>query len=287
MIIVFLFSCSFLLWSLLLLLSQLFALFFVVPTFTAAQTKALFSQKNRSSQQLAPSQYFANHRAFKSKIFYGEIYQKSNNNIEHSHQGVRCLHASDRLDRIQEGANYHPQSCSKVCNCFHRLLRFLEGAKYHPRDFIVIFQNLPQIDLHPRCVLLQFADKLWQRRCIEDWGESRKVLPANRRTSTCPTYLKAWRGWRRAFNGYKCEPQCIYAVVALRSIVAVYRILRRYRDHRGAKRFFEAIISRTTALCLLTLNSDQCAIGNIMRRSVCRATGSFNRLSCFRSRDCQ
>ncbi|CAN0199118.1 unnamed protein product [Pylaiella littoralis] len=44
-------------------------------------------------------------------------------------------------------------------------------------------------------------DDLWQEKCLEDWGEKRRVCP-ERRFELVPTFLGAWRGWRRAFNGY-------------------------------------------------------------------------------------
>lgn len=53
------------------------------------------------------------------------------------------------------------------------------------------------------------ADDLWQAKCLEDWGEKRRVRPDQRSLSSesVPTYLDAWRAWRRDFNGYdgKCS----------------------------------------------------------------------------------
>lgn len=50
------------------------------------------------------------------------------------------------------------------------------------------------------------SDDLWQAKCAEDWGEIRKVCPHQRSPLVLvPTYLQAWRAWRRAFHGYRGE----------------------------------------------------------------------------------
>lgn len=45
-------------------------------------------------------------------------------------------------------------------------------------------------------------DDLWKAACLENWGETRRVLP-ERRDQDVTTYHEAWKGWRRSFNGYK------------------------------------------------------------------------------------
>eukprot|EP00752_Nemacystus_decipiens_P012927 g11441.t1 len=62
---------------------------------------------------------------------------------------------------------------------------------------------------HSCCQVLGSAaksDDLWKAKCAEDWGEKRKVCPHQRTPLVLvPTYLQAWRAWRRAFNGYDAK----------------------------------------------------------------------------------
>ncbi|CAB1106815.1 unnamed protein product [Ectocarpus sp. CCAP 1310/34] len=50
----------------------------------------------------------------------------------------------------------------------------------------------------PTCLL---TDDLWRSKCLEDWGEERRVRP-EQRSELVSTFLESWRAWRRAFNSY-------------------------------------------------------------------------------------
>ncbi|CBJ33554.1 similar to F-box-containing protein 2 [Ectocarpus siliculosus] len=45
------------------------------------------------------------------------------------------------------------------------------------------------------------SDDLWRSKCLEDWGEERRVRP-EQRSELVSTFLESWRAWRRAFNSY-------------------------------------------------------------------------------------